>query len=70
MHPKKQTLRPKYQKIFEQMGENIKLDRKRRNLTVIHWLRHSYAIHFLETEIYTHITENSLQKIKSSFNDL
>jgi transcriptional regulator with XRE-family HTH domain len=35
MQPKKQTLLPKFQKIFEQTGENIKLARKRRNLTTI-----------------------------------
>ena len=35
MQSKKQILLPKFQKIFEQMGENIKLARKRRNLTTI-----------------------------------
>lgn len=35
MHLKKQTLLPKFQKIMEKMGENIKLARKRRNLTTI-----------------------------------
>lgn len=33
MNPKKVVLLPKYQKIFEQLGENIKLARKRRKLT-------------------------------------
>ncbi len=35
MQPKKQTLLPKFQKVLEKMGENIKLARKRRNLTTI-----------------------------------
>ena len=35
MKTKKQTLLPKFQKILELMGENIKLARKRRNLTTI-----------------------------------
>lgn len=33
MKPKKQILFPKHQKIFDQLGENIKLARKRRRLT-------------------------------------
>ncbi len=33
MKTKKQVLFPKHQKILEQVGENIKLARKRRNLT-------------------------------------
>ena len=35
MKSKKQVLFPKYQKILEQVGENIKLARKRRRLTTI-----------------------------------
>lgn len=33
MNSKKAVLLPKYQKIFEHLGENIKLARKRRKLT-------------------------------------
>ncbi len=33
MNSKKAVLLPKYQKVFEQLGENIKLARKRRKLT-------------------------------------
>ena len=35
MKRKKQILFPKYQKILEQVGENIKLARKRRKLTTL-----------------------------------
>lgn len=35
MKTKKQILLPKFQKALEQMGENIKLARKRRNLTTM-----------------------------------
>jgi DNA-binding XRE family transcriptional regulator len=35
MKPKKKILFPKHQKIMEQVGENIKLARKRRRLTTI-----------------------------------
>lgn len=35
MNRKKQTIYPKHQKVMEQMGENIKLARKRRKLTTM-----------------------------------
>ena len=35
MKSKKQILFPKYQKILEQLGENVRLARKRRRLTTI-----------------------------------
>jgi len=35
MKPKKQIILPKHQKMLEQLGENIKLARKRRKLTAI-----------------------------------
>ena len=35
MATKKQTIFPKYDKVMEQMGENITLARKRRKLTMI-----------------------------------
>lgn len=35
MRSKKQILLPKYQKILEQLGENIRLARKRRRLTTV-----------------------------------
>jgi len=35
MNSKKQVLFPKHQKVLEQVGENIKLARKRRKLTTI-----------------------------------
>jgi transcriptional regulator with XRE-family HTH domain len=35
MRSKKQILFPKHQKVLEQLGENIKLARKRRKLTAI-----------------------------------
>lgn len=35
MTTKKKTVFPKYNKVLEQMGENIKMARKRRKLTML-----------------------------------
>ena len=73
------------QKVLKMALEAAKIHKP----VTLHWLRHSYATHLLEsgtdlryiqellghkssktTEIYTHVTEKSLQKIKSHFDDL
>lgn len=73
------------QSVLKQAIEKAKIKKP----VTLHWMRHSYATHLLEsgtdlryiqellghknsktTEIYTHVTEKSLQKIKSPFDDL
>jgi len=50
---KKQTLLPKFQKILKQMGENIKLAGKRRNLTTIQVAEWAGINHAVKVQLKT-----------------
>ncbi|SHJ82558.1 Helix-turn-helix domain-containing protein [Arenibacter nanhaiticus] len=67
MNPKRAIILPKYLKVFEQLGENIKLARKRRKLTTE---QVSERAGINRTTLYRIVKSDSAVGIGSYFNVL